>query len=210
MSAIQKEIDYARKNYEETKKTIKDYYKTKKLNDYQVEQLQKKLDKAKADFVKFKEMPIEKRLTNELNNAKGSETISTKFANMALVKEIFNIMKPELTTWGKLKKFEPFTTLDKDWNDKEFNEEFYDLEYNLKNKVKKKMSPSEFINSLNKSLDDATTRDDFAEIRGSLKILKEGYDNDTYGAVIKKKFEILVEKFNKKFRSLFPNEKKGN
>jgi uncharacterized protein YdiU (UPF0061 family) len=223
MSAIQEQIDYARKNYEEIKKPIKDYYNKHKCNDYQVKQLQNKLDKAKAEYVKVKDMTIEKRLAEQLKNSKGSVTVSTRGANMPLVKEIFHIMKSkgELTTWRQLKKFEPFTTdmLDKEFIDKEFNKEFDELEdelrYNVKKvnkkpstnvkKVNKKPSTSGQIVSLNNSIDEATTKNNFAEIRASLKILKEEYDKDKYGATLNKKIEVLAEKFNTKYRSLFPN-----
>jgi hypothetical protein len=207
MSAIQEQIDFARKQYEETKKQIKDYYNKNKLNDYQVQQLQNKLDKAKAESEKVKDMTIEKRLAEQLKNAKGSETVSIKFANMPLVKEIFNIMKSkgELTTWSKLKKFEPFTKLDKEYVDKDFNEEFDKLENELRNTVNKKLSPSAIIESLNNYLDEATTKEHFKAIRTHLKVLKEDYDNGKYGATIMKKIEILAEKFNAKYKSLFPN-----
>jgi hypothetical protein len=208
MSAIQKEIDYARKEYDELKKRIKDYYNKNKLNDYQVQKLQNKLDKAKAEYEKVRDMTIEKRLAEQLRNAKGSRaTISTKYANMPLVKEIFHIMKSkgELTTWGKLKKFEPFTRLDKEYVDKDFNEEFNKLEDELRNTVNKKLSPSAIIESLNNYLDEATTKEHFKAIRTHLKVLKEDYDNDKYGATIMKKIEILAEKFNAKYKSLFPN-----
>lgn len=232
MSIIQQIIDKAQKNYEEIKKE-NEWKIGRTKSEYKKERLQEAIDKAKKEYIKEKNKTIEKRLAEQLHNAKGDigGTITAKFAYMPLVKEIFHIMKPELDSWPKLKKFEPFTMLHPDYIDDDFVKEFDDMEMKLRGKVtkrgilsrsalremappavdnefekfkKKKMSATAYLDYLSKQVDSSVSKEDFKNVREPLKYLKEGYDGGKYGAVIMNKILALAEKFNARYKELFP------